>query len=123
MNLKAIGELIAIILAVLAAIFASLNYMNSLHATRQELKAAEAELEIMKWERLQAELGVRKEIVNRDVKKDAEARAHYKRLMDDRPLEPAEERRMEYLEEQMALKYKEQEMLQQAEMDMKRAVR
>jgi hypothetical protein len=58
------------------------------------------------------EVELRSEILDTDIKKDAETRAYYKDLSDDRALSPAESSRLEYLEEQLSRKYEQQKRLQ-----------
>jgi hypothetical protein len=98
-------EAIAVLATLSALLIGALNWLNENHADRKAL--------------IKTELELRAEIIDRDVKKQAEARVYYKDIAKDRDLEPAEESRLEYLEEQMEHKYSEQRMIQSKLMDIK----
>ena len=103
-----IVDLVAVLVALLSAmamVFGAYFTLDDLHASKEKV--------------LGVEIDLRQEIIHRDIKKDAEARAHYKDIAQDRSLEPAEESRLEYLEEQLERKYEEQRMLEQKAMELK----
>lgn len=56
---------------------------------------------------------VKSEILDRDIKKDAEARVYYKDKEIAGTLDQADQRRLEYLEEQLDLKYEEQKIVRE----------
>lgn len=98
-------EAIAVLATLSAMLLGAFSWLNENHAERKAL--------------LETELELRAEMIDRDVKKQAEARVYYKDIAKDRPLEPAEESRLEYLEEQMEYKYAEQRLIQTKLMDIK----
>jgi hypothetical protein len=104
-KLTRIIEAIAVLATLAALLIGSFNWLNENHAERKAL--------------LETELELRAEIIDRDVKKQAEARVYYKDIAKSRVLEPAEESRLEYLEEQMEYKYDEQRLIQSKLMDIK----
>lgn len=109
---KALLELAVVFIAVLTAIFATFNYMEERHAAKTELELARKELEAIRLERLETELRIRGEEIKRDLKRDAVARDHYRKIRLSRALEPVEVDRMEYLEEQMAEKIQEHNLVE-----------
>jgi len=100
-----IFEAMAVLLTCLATIIGALWFMEQRHAKVEQLEAAHEA-------RVKSELRFSAELVDRDVRKDAEARVYYKNIERGRVLEPAEQIRLEYLERQMERKYKEQDMIQ-----------
>lgn len=92
-------------IVVISAAFAAFFYLEDRHASRQSL--------------LGTEIDLRQEILDRDIKKQAEARVYYKDIERSRGLEPPEQSRLDYLEEQLEQKYEDQQMLQQKELELK----
>ena len=111
-NIKRLLEAAGIFIAIVTAIFATFNYMEERHAAKTELESARKELESMRLERLETELRIRGEEIKRDLKRDAVARDHYRKIRLGRELEPVEVDRMEYLEEQMEEKAAEHRVLE-----------
>jgi hypothetical protein len=107
---------IAAIGSIVALVIGGYRHLNQEHANRAETESTLIEV---KRNLLETEVDLRQEIVDRDVKKDAESRAHYKSLEQNRSLEPAEKARIDYLEEQMEQKYDEQRSLREAKMRLK----
>jgi hypothetical protein len=97
-------EAIAILATLSAMLLGALNWLNENHAERTAL--------------LDTELELRADMLDMDIKKNAEARVYYKDIAKDRPLERAEADRLEYLEEQLEYKYQRQQMIQAKQMDM-----
>lgn len=93
MNLRAL-EAVGALLVVIGAAFGGFHYLNEIHADRQEV--------------IRKDLEIRAEILDRDIKKDAEARVYYKDKAKDGELDKADASRLEYLEEQLERKYSEQ---------------
>lgn len=110
--MKSIVEAILAIASVVGIAIGAFLYLENRHADKREL-------EVIRMERLETEIGLRREIVDRDVKKDAEAREHYRKLELTRSLTPVEKQRKEYLERQIALKDSEAKELEDREMDLK----
>ncbi len=100
-----IVTLVAALGRIVAMIFGAYRFMDMKHAQADKV--------------LKTEIELRKDIVDRDLKKNAEARVYYKDLQRHRGLEPPEQARLEYLEEQMERKYEEMQILQQKEMELK----
>ena len=99
-----VGEIVTILTA-LAIAFGAYIWLDEKHADRHQQTAVE--------------LDIRQEILDRDIKKDAEAALYYRDLERDRELSPAEKARKSYLEGQLQLKYQDQQMLQEAEQRLK----
>lgn len=91
-------EVLIVFFTAVGFIFGAYNYLDGAHARREAL--------------LRTEIELREEIIERDIKKDAEARVYYKNLEYSRELEPAEADRKEYLEENLERKYEEQRAIQ-----------
>ena len=104
MNLRTL-EAAALTVGIISAIIGAYLYLDNLHAKRINL--------------LKTEIELRQEIVDRDIKKDAEARVYYKDISKERSLTEAEESRLEYLEETLEQKYEIQRMLREKEMELK----
>ena len=103
MNLRTI-EVIALLIGIISAVFGAFFVLDNLHAKRSAL--------------LKTEIELRQEIIDRDIKQNAEARVYYKNLSKERSLSPAEESRLEYLEETMERKYEIQNVLREKEMEL-----
>lgn len=114
-------EVVIAILTLIGITFGAFFVLEERHANRAELEAVKAETETLRLERLELELNIKGDEIKRDVKRDAVARDHYRKIKLTRKLEPVEEDRMEYLEEQMIEKAAEhgQIMDQKAEVKMK----
>ena len=65
------------------------------------------------------EINYKTELNNAGIKQDAIAADHYRALADDRPLTPAEQRRLDNLEASLERKYAKQQMLEQVEQRLK----
>ena len=92
-------------LSILAMVITAFLFLDEKHADQKKVLATE--------------ISLRKEILDTDIKKNAEARVYYKDIAKTRSLEPAEESRVEYLEEQLEQKYDRQRMLEQKQMELK----
>lgn len=88
--------MIEFLIVVVTAVFGVYFYMNSIHASQNEV------------------LEVKAELIDQDIKKDAEVRAYYKDKESEGALDEADKRRLDYIEEQLERKYKKQEILQKA---------
>jgi len=100
-------ELVSVLVAILsmfAIAFGAYFTLDEKHASNQKV--------------LRTEIDLRKEILNRDIKKDAEARVFYKDIERTRDLEQAEQARLEYLEEQLEQKYERQNMYEEKAMEL-----
>lgn len=97
-NVLRLLEYMAVTFGIIGSVIAGYLVLDNMHAKRDALLTTEIEL--------------RSEIIDRDIKKDAEARSYYKNIEMERELSKAEARRLEYLEEQMERKYVEQESIQ-----------
>ena len=102
---KAAIELAASVIGLIAVFFTVYLFMDARHAKQEALLEMEREHTVN-------ELRIREEILNRDIKKDAEAASHYRDLAHDRDLERAEASRKQYLEEQLEQKYSESRLIQ-----------
>ena len=97
-NVLRLLEYMAVAFGIIGSVIAGYLVLDNMHAKRDTL--------------LKTEIDLRSDIINRDIKKDAEARSYYKNIEMERDLSKAEARRLEYLEEQMERKYVEQESIQ-----------
>ena len=97
-------EFILVLAACFGIVWKVLAYLNNYHAKQEDLHAAQRAI-------LKTEIRLREEIIERDIKKDAEARVYYKDIEMTRGLEAAEKQRKEYLEENLERKYDEQREL------------
>lgn len=93
--------------ALTAAVFLLGGYffLDDLHASKTAVLESYVEL--------------RGEILDTDIKKDAEARVYYRDLAEERPLTPAEQRRLDYLEEQLDRKQGQQLTIQAKQLELK----
>lgn len=102
MTAMRVFELLLVFLTSVGVLFGAYQYLDTMHAKERDL--------------LKARIEIQSEMLDRDIKKNAEARVFYKDLSKDRALEKAEQSRLEYLEEQLEQKYDEQRILREAEM-------
>jgi hypothetical protein len=79
-------------------IFGAYLYLDGVHAKRANVTRVEIDL--------------RSDIIDRDIKRDAEARVYYQNIESSRGLQPPEQRRKDYLEENLDRKYEEQRSIQ-----------
>ena len=92
---------ITVITALAATALSAYIWLDEKHADRHQQTAVE--------------LDIRQEILDRDIKKDAEAAVYYRDLEMERGLSKAEQARKSYIEGQLEQKYEDQQMLQEAE--------
>lgn len=90
-------EAIVVIITIISTITGVFWFMDNRHQQAEESNVITIEL--------------KKELLDRDIKKDAEARVYYKDIELERPLTQAEQRRLNYLEEQLELKYDDQKLI------------
>lgn len=105
-------KLFTAIVGVILSILSIVALMITVFLFQEERHAAKAELEEIRKERLEEDLRVRSEIIDRDIKKDAEANVYYQNVQMVRDLTKPEEIRVDYIEKQMARKDKEQDEIQ-----------
>ena len=98
LNILRVFEAILVGFALIASVFGAFFVMDELHAQKADVLRTEVEL--------------REEIIDRDIKKDAEALAFYRNLKMVRDLSPAEQSRFDYLEKELDRKYDEQRSIQ-----------
>lgn len=91
-------ETLVVIFTALGLMFGAYIFLDTQHAKREAV--------------LRVEIDLREDILDRDIKRDAEARVYYKNIEQVRDLEPAEKDRKEYLEENLGRKYEEQRIIQ-----------
>lgn len=91
-----IVEVAIAILTLIGIVFGAFFYLQDTHASKLEV------------------LQVQSQALDMDIKKDAEARAYYKDKESQGTLDDADKRRLEYLEEQLNLKYSKQRIYQEA---------
>ena len=89
-------RLVEFLILVIGSVFAVYFYMNSIHASQKEV------------------LEVKAELIDMDIRKDAEVRAYYKDKEASGNIDQADKDRLEYIEEELGRKYKKQEILQKA---------
>lgn len=107
---KSTLELILVFLGVLTTVFSVYFYLDAKHKGTEE-----SNLEILE---------LKEELLDRDIKKDAESRVYYKDLEIERgSLAAAEQRRLNYLEEQLDRKYEEQAIIQETLVKLKSGVK
>jgi hypothetical protein len=90
-----IVEVIAVLFMLIGTVFTIFLFLDSRHAKNEiefELKA---------------------ELLELDIKKDAEARVYYKSKESAGELDSADKSRLEYLEEQLERKYEEQRLIKE----------
>ena len=85
--------------ALVGLVFSSYLFLDARHASHENI------------------FQIKSELLDRDIKKDAEARVYYKNKESDAPLERADKLRLEYIEEQLERKYDEQKIIQKALLD------
>jgi hypothetical protein len=96
MNILRTVEAIAAVFGLIGIVFGAFFFMQNIHASKIEV------------------LEVQSQVLDMDIKKDAEARAYYKDREIEGTLDGAGKRRLEYLEEQLDLKYSKQKIFQEA---------
>lgn len=104
MNLRDVGAVAGLVSVIGGALYAYV-WLDEKHADRHHQAVIELE--------------IKQEILDRDIKKDAEAVVYYRDLESERGLSKAEAARKEYLEGQLDRKYEDQQMLQEAEQRMR----
>jgi hypothetical protein len=122
MDIEKLIKTIMLLVALFGVPFAVYNYMNELHATKAEsLRDREQtmqQIEDLRKKTVKIDLQANAKILDTDLDRKAEIRHHYKQLKNDRELEPSEELRMEYLEDQLERGYQQQDMIQSQLMKM-----
>jgi hypothetical protein len=91
-------ETLIVFLTACGILFSVYLYLDGVHAKRDSVTRVEIDL--------------RSDIIDRDIKRDAEARVYYQNIEDSRGLQPPEKRRKDYLEENLDRKYEEQRSIQ-----------
>jgi uncharacterized protein YhaN len=96
--------------------FGVYTYMNELHATKAEAARDKQEtmqqIEAIRKKTVKIDLESNAMILDSELTRKSEIRHHYKQLKKSRDLEPAEESRVDYLEDQLERGYQKQEMIQ-----------
>jgi len=105
LNIVNFTAVMVAMLSVFAMLFGAYFTLDEMHASNKKVTGVEIEL--------------RQEILDRDIKKDAEARVYYKDKAREGDLDKADEARLEYLEEQLERKYEEQQMYEQKSMELR----
>jgi len=95
MSLLRIAEGLIVLLTIMGMLFSAYLFLDSSHAKSS------------------VEFELRSEILDKDIKKDAEARAYYKDKAIEGDLDNADKRRLQYLEDQLDQKYEKQRIIQQ----------
>jgi len=104
-SVKTLLEILGVVAFLVTGVLSMFWLMEERHANKTELIAVSKKL-------LVQELEIREEILDRDIKKNAEARVYYKDLEKEKALGHAEMARLQYIEEQLSRKYTEQEKIQ-----------
>lgn len=104
-------EAVLVVSALFGTVFGIFWFMEERHAQKSSIETIHAD-------NFKTELEIRSLILDLDIDRKSEIRHHYKRLESNRDLEPAEEARVEYLEEQLSRQYSKQDMLQEQVMKM-----
>ena len=98
MNILRVVEIVVVFFTAIGFVFAAYVFLDTAHARREAL--------------IRTELELRLNILERDIKRDAEARVYYKDIEYVRQLEPAEKNRKAYLETNLQRKYEEQRTIE-----------
>jgi hypothetical protein len=105
-KILAVVNAIMAIIGLIATVAGVFWFMENRHLLRTTYSVGEVEM--------------RKEILDTDIKKDAEARHHYEKKKLIGTADEADLQRLEYLENQLLDKYEKQEKLNDLEAELKR---
>lgn len=98
-------EAVAVLIALMTALISGYIYLDTQHASQRAL--------------VSTEMNLKAEMLDKDIKKDAEARVYYKDIERSRGLEPPEEARLDYLERILDQKYENQRIIMAAQLELK----
>ena len=116
MDIEKLIKTIMMLASLIAIPFGIYFYMNELHATKAESARDKQEtmevIEDLRKKTVKIDLESNAMLLDSELSRKSEIRHHYKQLKKSRTLEPAEESRVDYLEDQLERGYKQQEMIQ-----------
>ena len=104
MKLLRIFEILAVLFTLIGGVYVAMYVLDERHASKIALIEAEEDQSLR-------EARLRQNELDRDIKRDAEARVYYKNKQMIGNFDKADKQRLDYLEENLERKYEEQREL------------